>query len=264
MGVKFCLENLEFPCGCHQRLPPRRVPKQPAPVLLPAGVVCVYMFLIKQQPFVGGLSEEKLAAEAAHTDSGLRISGCYMISVNTRAASSLKTSSAYALLLCVGGWMFFLSPPRHALQNSVFPLRLRMFFQAQTQLPPSWGCFLWHLCPESFLGTGTRWGANTPALQNVLGKSRGFTQPGQGGGQDTACGCCLFASVPDLAHEDRRASAGLAVAQKHLSWTSAARRAPRNPSCSSPSRTFLGSQTPSWSFINQVMMGSGCWFTEQR
>lgn len=59
-------------------------------------------------------------------------------------------------------------------------------------------------------------------------------------------------------------SAGLAVTQEHLSWTSAACRPPRNPSCSSPSRTFLGSQTPSWSFISQVMMGSGCWFTEQR
>lgn len=120
-----------------------------------------------------------------------------MISVNTRAARSLKISSAYALLLCVGGWIFFSFLPQdaHALHNSVFPLRLWMFFQAQMQLAPSWGCFLWHLCPESCWVQAHAGVPTHQPGQNVVGKSRGFTQPGQGGGQDAACGCCRCASV---------------------------------------------------------------------
>lgn len=120
-----------------------------------------------------------------------------MISVNTRAARSLKISSAYVLLLCVGGWIFFFFLPQdtHALHNSVFPLRLWMFFQAQMQLPPSWGCCVWHLCPESLLGTGTQWGANTPTSPKCGGEIKGIhtTRTGRWAGH------CMFASEPDLA-----------------------------------------------------------------
>lgn len=47
-------------------------------MLTPSRDVCVcvnvYIFLINQQPFIGGISEETLAGKAAHTGSGLRIS----------------------------------------------------------------------------------------------------------------------------------------------------------------------------------------------
>lgn len=50
---------------------------QVAPMPTPSRDVCVcvnvYVFLINQQPFIRGISEETLAEKAAHTGSGLRI-----------------------------------------------------------------------------------------------------------------------------------------------------------------------------------------------
>lgn len=76
MGMKFCLDKREFPCRCHQRLPPPRAAgAEAAPVLIPSRGVCVCVHIPhKAAALCRGLSEETLAGEAAHADSGLRIS----------------------------------------------------------------------------------------------------------------------------------------------------------------------------------------------
>lgn len=93
----------------------------------------------------------------------------------------------------------FLPQDARALHNSVFPLKLWMFLRAQMQLPPSWGCFLWHLCPESLLGSGTHWGANTRNVPKRGGEIKGIHTARTGRWADAACGCCLFVTVPNSA-----------------------------------------------------------------
>ena len=155
-----------------------------------------------------------------------------MISVNTRTACSLKISSAHALPLCVGGCFFsFFPQDTCALHNSVFPLKLWMFFQDQTQLLPSWGCFPWHLRPESSPGggrppanpTGTRRGADSPATSvpkrgaNVKGIR--VTRTRRGGRVLPVGAACLPACL-SWSCVDMRVSAGLALPGKGgLSWT---------------------------------------------
>lgn len=100
-----------------------------------------------------------------------------------------------------------------------------MFFQAQTQLPPSWGCFPWHLRPESLPGagrlpanpTGTRQGADSPAASvpkrgaNVNGIC--LTRTRRGGRVLPVGAACLPACL-SRSCEDMRVSAGLALPGK--------------------------------------------------
>lgn len=77
--MQFCLEMLEFPCvGATSIALLSRlcVPRSSPGANTQQGCLCVclYTFLLNQQPFIQGISEETLAGKAAHTDSGLRIS----------------------------------------------------------------------------------------------------------------------------------------------------------------------------------------------
>lgn len=109
-----------------------------------------------------------------------------------------------------------------------------MFFQAQTQLPLSWGCSPWHLHPESLLGggcpladpTGVCQGANSPALSvpkcGVYVNGIRVTRPRQGGRALPRGAACLLEGL-SRSHGDMRVSAGLALLGREgsvLDWLS--------------------------------------------
>lgn len=122
-----------------------------------------------------------------------------MIPVNTRAARSLKTSSAYALLLCVGGWIFFLSPPKTCTSKFWFFSEALDVFPSPKAAASQLGLFSVASVSRELLGYRRALGCQHSQLTKCAGEIQGIHTARNSHSQDTACGCCLFARVPDLA-----------------------------------------------------------------